>query len=221
MKHGMISIAKGSTNAYVVEELLSKRIDKIAYVLGRVLPEKMERSYDSPAPAKDVVLKDGEPVDISVVESVQYMGENDVFIKGGNVLNYEEGVVGVLMGALNGGTIGTTIETINRNKINLVLPIGLEKSVFTDVYSIQKELENGVIWRDAPLRLMPLSGTIVTEIEALEILTGVTAVRISAGGIGGAEGSGRLLLKGEVEQVRKVGELVRNIQGEPPFLTLH
>lgn len=219
LTHGMIAIAKGTTNGYVVEELLNKRIDKTAYVLGKTLPEKMEGLYSFPATAKDVVLKDGEPVDISVVESVRYMGGSDVFIKGGNALNYEKGLAGVLSGALNGGTIGATLEIINHNKINLILPIGLEKSVATDVYSIRKELEDGVIWQDAPLRLVPLSGTIVTEIEALEVLTGVKAVPISAGGIGGAEGSIRLLLKGEAEQVRKAEELVENIQGEPPFLT--
>jgi hypothetical protein len=222
LRHGMIAVAKGTTNGYVVEELLNKRIDKTAYVLGKTLPEKMEGLYSLPAPARDVVLKDGEPVDTSVVESVRSMGEGDVFIKGGNALNYEKGVVGVLMGSLKGGTIGATIDTINRHKINLVLPVGLEKSVVTDVYSIQEELEkNEATWRGAPLRLMPLSGTVVTEIEALEILTGAKAVLVSAGGIGEAEGSIRLLLKGDPEKVRKAAALIADIQGEPPFLTLH
>ena len=218
LTHGMIAIAKGTTNGYVVEELLNERIDKTAYVLGKTLPEKMEGLYSFPATAKDVVLKDGESVDISAIEAVRSMGKGDVFIKGGNALNYKEGLVGVLTGALKGGTIGATLETINRNRINLVLPIGLEKSVVTDVYSTQKELEDGVIWQDAPLRLVPLSGTIVTEIEALEILTGVKAIPIAAGGIGGAEGSIRLLLKGESEQVSKAEKLVADIQGEPPFI---
>jgi len=125
------------------------------------------------------------------------------------------------MGSLKGGTIGATIDTINRHKINLVLPVGLEKSVVTDVFSIQEELEkNEATWRGAPLRLVPLSGTIVTEIEALEILTGAKAVLVSAGGVGGAEGSIRLLLKGNPEKVRKAAALIADIQGEPPFLTL-
>ena len=222
LRHGIIAVAKGTTNGYIVEELLNKRIDKTAYVLGKTLPEKMEGLYRFPDPAKDVVLKNGEPIDISVVESVRSMGEGDVFIKGGNALNYEKGLVGVLSGALNGGTIGATLEIINHHKISLVLPIGLEKSVVTGVYSTQEELKKGAVtWRDAPLRLVPLSGIIVTEIEALEILTGVKAGVISAGGVGGAEGSIRLLLKGETEQVRKAVELITDIQGEPSFLTLH
>ena len=222
LSSGIIAVAKGTTNGYVVEELLNKRIDKTAYILGKTLPEKMEGLYSFPAPAKDVVLKNGEPIDISVVESVRSMGVGDVFIKGGNALNYEKGLVGVLSGALNGGTIGATLEMLNYHKISLVLPIGLEKSVVTSAYSIQEELIKGeVTWRDAPLRLVPLSGIIVTEIEALEILTGVKAGVISVGGIGGAEGSIRLLLKGEIEQVSKAVELITDIQGEPSFLTLH
>ena len=218
LEQGMIAIAKGTTNGYIVEELSDTRIDKASYVLGRVLPEKMEMSFNFPPPMKDIVLKDGKSVDISVVASVQHMGENDVFIKGCNILNYERKIAGVLKGSIAGGTIGATVEAIKRNKINLVLPVGLEKSSHSNIYSIRDELEEGITWRDSPLRLEPLTGIIVTEIEALEILTGVKAIQISAGGIGGAEGSIRLLLKGEEEQVKTAAKLIENIQGEPPFL---
>ena len=218
LERGMIAIAKGTTNGYVVEELLNKRIDKTAYVLGRVLPEKVENVYKFPPPMKDIVLKDGKLVDISVVEAVHHMGENDIFIKGCNILNYEKKIAGVLMSGTVGGTIGATIEVIKRNKINLVLPVGLEKSLSGDIYPIHKELEEGVTWRGSLLRLVPLRGTIISEIEALEILTGVKAIQISAGGIRGAEGSTRLLLKGEEEQVKAATGLIENIQGEPPFL---
>ncbi|MDD5509196.1 MAG: hypothetical protein PHI12_00035 [Dehalococcoidales bacterium] len=217
---GIVAIAKGTTNGYVVEELLNKGIDKTVYVLGRVLPEKMENTYDFSPSMNDIVLKDGKLVGISVIEAVHHMGENDVFIKGCNILNYEKRIAGVLKGSGTGGTIGATIEVIKRNKINLVLPVGIEKSSGADIYSIRKELEEGVTWRGSLLRLEPLTGTIVTEIEALEILTGVKAIQVSAGGIGGAEGSVRLLLKGKEGQVQEAEDLIEDIQGEPPFLKL-
>ncbi len=41
LKDGMIAVAKGTTNAYIVEELLGKPIDKPAYTIGVTLPQKM------------------------------------------------------------------------------------------------------------------------------------------------------------------------------------
>jgi len=37
---GMIAIARGTTNGYVAEEILGRKIDKTSYVLGVVLPGK-------------------------------------------------------------------------------------------------------------------------------------------------------------------------------------
>ena len=66
--------------------------------------------------------------------------------------------------------------------------------------------------------MWPLTGTIVTEIEALEILTGVDAYLYSAGGIAGAEGAVRILVEGTDEEVQDTLELVESIKGEPRYL---
>jgi len=63
-----------------------------------------------------------------------------------------------------------------------------------------------------------LTGQIVTEIEALQILTGVSAFQTGAGGIGGAEGSVHLMVRGSPEQVTAARDLVLEIQGETPFV---
>ena len=63
-----------------------------------------------------------------------------------------------------------------------------------------------------------LTGHIVTEIEALNILADVTAFQAAAGGIGGAEGAVWLVFRGNRENVEKALRLVEGIQGEPPFV---
>ena len=63
-----------------------------------------------------------------------------------------------------------------------------------------------------------LTGEIVTELEAIHILTGATAFQCSAGGIGGAEGGVWLVFRGNREQVSKALELVGSVQGEPPYV---
>ncbi len=66
--------------------------------------------------------------------------------------------------------------------------------------------------------MFPLRGHIVTEIEALEILTGVRVLQMAAGGIGGAEGAVRLLVRGTRDEVEKALAVVKEVQGAPPFV---
>jgi len=146
------------------------------------------------------------------------MSSEDVFIKGGNLLNYEKRVVDILLGSPTGGTSGATLPTIRDKKINLVIPIGLEKSVHTDIYAVSQRLSQGVPYGEAQLRLMLVTGIIVTEIEALEILAGVNVMQISSGGIGEAEDAVRLLLDGDSHQIEKALEIINEVQGESPLL---
>ena len=67
-------------------------------------------------------------------------------------------------------------------------------------------------------RMWPLTGTIITEIEALAILTGVDAYLYSAGGVAGAEGAVRLLVDGTDEEVEETLKLIKSIKGEPRYL---
>ena len=64
---------------------------------------------------------------------------------------------------------------------------------------------------------MPMTGSIITEIEAINILTGATAYQIAAGGIRGAEGSVRLHITGTPDQIKNVQKILSEIKGEPPY----
>jgi len=219
LKKGMIVIAKGTTNGYIVEEILGKKIDKLSYVLGVVFPEKKDFSKRlNRNIIKEVVLKDGKIINLSIIDAVKKMSRGDIFIKGGNVLNYERQIVGVLQGSLEGGTIGATLPIIKDKKINLVIPIALEKRTEESIYEISRALSGDVMWKNQPIRLKSIKGTIITEIEALRVLTEVKASQISAGGVGGAEGSVRLLLDGNKKQMRITDKILKSIFGEPPFI---
>ena len=51
-------------------------------------------------------------------------------------------------------------------------------------------------------------GKTITEINAVEILSGATAVPVASGGLGGAEGAMTLIIKGTNEQVRSAIEFI-------------
>lgn len=217
LNDGIIVIAKGSTNSYIVEELLSRKIDKRAYLTGIVTPDKpLTSGIPRPEPMRDVVLVRG-VVDESLdrFTAVEKMGRGDVYIKGANALNYREKVAGILIGSEDGGTIGRTIGYIVGKKINLVIPVGLEKLVYESIWELARKMNSQD--SEGP-SLMPVTGLIITEIEALKILTGVDATLVSSGGIAGAEGAVRLLIEGSEEQVKKALSLLQTIKGEPPLM---
>lgn len=213
---GTVSIAKGGTNAYIVEEILGKPIEKHHYVLGQVLPAGVSRAdADLSADVPDVVLVKGQPVaGASATGALAHMKAGDVFVKGANALNYAAGVAGLLVGHPTGGTMGAAIGTLIARRIRLLIPIGLEKETPADIVEAARTLEEE--GGNGP-SLWPIYGDVFTEIEALRVLCGVDAVPIGAGGVAGAEGAVWLACFGDDQQVQAVNALAGELQSEAPF----
>ena len=211
LAEGMVAIGKGTTNGRVVEEILGEKIDRSSYVTGRILPSKGARGgVKLSASLPDVVLRKGQRVEgLSSVDSVAEMKQGDVFIKGCNAVNYQQKLGGILIGhPTTGGTIGGTLGAILSKKIHLVLPVGLEKSVYADMNQISMSVrEDGEYIGSAPT-LLAVAGHIVTEIEALKILAGVKALQVAAGGVAGAEGAVWLLIEGDKPQIESALKII-------------
>jgi len=219
LREGTVAIAKGTTNSYIVEEILGKPIKRTDYCTGVTLPEQGGPKGATSSKIPDVVLKRGQPLPVSVTEAVREMGENDVFIKGANALNYERRQAAILIGHPTGGTIGAVLGTIVARRIKLLLPVGLEKSVPGDLFEAAARVAADVEREGNVPMLWPVPGHIFTELEAIAVLTMARATPIGAGGIGGAEGSVRLLIEGTPVQVKAAAALLESIRGEPPFIS--
>jgi len=218
LSDGIVAVAKGSTNAYVVEELTGHKRHKPHYCTGTTQPHQGKIGAEIANKLPDLVLRKGEQVEgVSVTEIVAEMGPGDVFMKGANALNYERGQAGILIGHPTGGTIGAAIGTLVARRAHLLIPVGLEKSVPHDLEGLHGRLTaSGAAGSGATL--WPVRGEIFTELEALRCLCGVEAAAIGAGGIAGAEGSVRVSVWGTKEQVDSVAALLEEIYGEPPFV---
>ena len=217
LENGMVVVATGTTNAYVLQEIKGEKFDLRRYRSGITTPDVPEKSKEPAGePIPDVVYKKGAIVkELNRFNAVKQMGKGDVYIKGANALNYEDQIAGVLIGGGDGGTLGAVLGSIIGKHIHLVIPIGLEKLVYEDIndlylLSMEEDYEGPSMW--------PISGIIITEIEALEILCGVSATLFSAGGVAGAEGSVRLLIEGDDESINDALDLIKNIKGEPRYL---
>ena len=143
----------------------------------------------------------------------------DVFIKGVNALD-PQGNVGILIGdPLEGGPMGRIISTWRKKPFHLIFPVGLEKLIPMPISEAAQEakLTKYDYAMGLATGLLPCPNgenvNVITEMQAINILSGATAVPVAAGGLGGAEGAITLVLKGNEEQVKKAIEFVEQSKG--------
>jgi hypothetical protein len=214
---GILVICGGTTNGYLAEEFLGQPVDKRAFRYGITLPSKPEKGMPGePSGRKDLIFRNGQ-VDDSVdrIGIVPSMKRGDVFIKGANALDYKNKVAGILIANPTGGTVGAGWGRIYGSHIHLIIPVGLEKVIYGDIWDLaRKTMAPEYIGPS----LYPVTGTIVTEIAALGMLSGVHAELLSAGGVAGAEGSIRLYLDGDDQTMGKAKAVLEGVRGEPRFL---
>lgn len=218
MQSGTVVVTKGSTNAYVAEELLGEAIPKGSYVLGRTTPAKSDTSGIFSGNIPEVIFVNGKKTEIALKDVVLQMKRGDVVIKGANALNRETGIAGLLVGHPEGGTLGTIIGSAYGKGLHLLIPVGLEKEIAEDIQELSDLISSDPeCARPGMPALWPVQGEIITEIEALEILCDVEAHQIGAGGVCGAEGGVWLAVWGEADDIVEVKGLIDSIQGEPAF----
>ncbi len=210
---GRVLIIKGTTNAYVVEELLHERIDKLSFARGLTLPHGLRRRPVEGREFGDVLIEKGDiRTDVDIAEAVETLKRGDLILKGANALNYREQMAGVLIGDPRSGTVGLALRKAVGTHVRMMIPVGLEKS-------ISGSIMDAVSFLQCPSHhgegMMPLWGDIFTEIEALEVLAGVKATHVASGGISGAEGAVWIAYGGDQEQMSRAHEVLKSIYGEP------
>lgn len=217
LAHGRVVIAVGTTNTYVAEEILGEKMPRGSFVAGFVGPQGL---WETPPEVRlnPVVLVRGDRVDRRPREVLEEFEAGDVFIKGANAVD-AAGMAGIFLGGASGGTIGLAIGYLAARGAHLVVPVGLEKLVPSVAEAAGCMGTSAVeMATGEPVGLMPLVGArVITEIEALKVLTGVRASHVGGGGVGGAEGTVTLLLDGERDRVESAFSLVKSLKGEPPF----
>jgi len=219
LKDGTVIIAKGTTNTYVAEEITGEKVPHGAYVYGRTYPVQGGKTLPSVEPIGEIVLIKGErQQELPLEEAVKRLEPGDVVIKGANALDYQNKTAGVLIGSPTGGTSGKIMPFVVARKAHLIIPVGLEKQTAWPVMDIANKMREPVeSLNDIPSMFL-LTGHIVTEIEALELLSGASVFQAASGGIGGAEGAVRLIVRGSKRRVEKALQIAESVQGEPPFV---
>ncbi len=230
---GTIVLHPSSDTYFVAEELLGKKPWCDAWMGGAIVPKalcteighRLASYYRPKAPGekstpddfrhnwviKDGVMTAGERLG-TILES---LGPDDVYIKGANAID-PQGNVGVLIAnPVHGGPIARVMIASKKRGFKVVLAVGLEKLIPTPIREAAVEAKRKLYEYGMGLAcgLFPAQGITVTEVKAIEILSGAKAIPIAAGGLGGAEGSTVLVLKGERDQVQTAIKYVEASKG--------
>lgn len=219
LKNHTIVIISGSTNGYIAEEVLSKinQLDdfsKESFVRGiNIGPgQKLETGNYSES---DIVIEKGTwNKGKTIFDIAPYLGQHDIILKGANAVEPERKLAGIQIANPTFGTSAAILPAVIGRRTELIIPVGLEKRIFGNIGEIAAKMNAP---SSSGLRMLPITGTIITELEAINILTGASAELIGAGGVNGAEGSCWIGVSGTDEQIKSAEEIIRSIANEPPF----
>ena len=217
LRDGWLVISRGITPAYFLEELVGEAEPKQNYTAGIITQGRFGTviAEDQIGPW---VMRDGKLVDISAPEALAQLEAKDVSIKGANAVD-PDGNIGVFAGDSAGGTVGGIWGTLTARGCHWIAPVSLERlipSVIDAHFHAGNHLWD-LTMGGAPGFMPVVTAKGVTEIQALEILTGVSAVHIASGGVAGSEGAVMLALEGDKETVMAAFELCESVKGEPPI----
>ena len=226
LKSGTIVIVAGTTNGYVAEEILKNLsqptdFDRSRFFRGITLPPGRPTTETGRLPDEsrfpgDVVIVNGIwQSGATIFDVADDLKEGDVILKGANVVDLRRRRAAILIGHPKGGTTTVALQAVVGRRVRLILPVGLEKRVTGDLDQLAAILNAS--GAQGP-RLFPVPGEVVTELEAISMLTGATAELVAGGGVCGAEGSVWLAVTGTLEQEKSAENVLKQVAAEPPFV---
>ena len=217
---GIITIHPSSSTYFLIEELTGAKPTGI-WVCGVIVPRGMcsartdkNRDHGGGVRHNWIVQNGVAERGRTIVDILASMGPDDIYVRGCNALD-PEGNVGVIVGERDGGPISLAIGAAKRQGFKIVAPVSLGKHIPVPIREAARHVGINRIDKamGKPVSLIRVPATVVTEVDAVRILTGATATPVAAGGLGGAEGALSLALTGTEEQVLQAYSLVESVKG--------
>lgn len=222
---GIIGIARCTSGAYVVEELIDRKLaNKNGYCSGFFVAQG-SCAVQTQDQEKLLVLSRGKEQWLTSEEGniskfIGNMNCHDIIIKSGNILDCN-GEAGTLVASPSGGEIGSYLPHILAIGIQLIVPMTINKTVSDSLHTIVSSMGITKIepsrCHGMPCGVIPLPGQIITEIHAIHLLTKANALPVAVNGIGSGAGSVMLLIDGPRKYVDRAWEIIEKIKGEPPM----
>ena len=220
LRSGTIFVIGGTTNVYVANALLEETgsdpcVNFPAFHRGVALPPGAKLQVCEQL--GDLVIEKGVPhfsAPQDLPEVCRTLKAGDIIFKGANALNLSNRTAAILLGnAETGGTIMEATRAVTARRAKLILPVGVEKRVDTDLDALESLVNDP---EASGLRLFRAPGEAFCELDAIRLLTGCEATIIASGAVNGGEGGVYLQIVGEAQE--KLRELLSDVRNEPPVL---
>jgi hypothetical protein len=121
----------------------------------------------------------------------------------------------MMAGAEGGFAPGAAMTALMTEGASVIIAAGLDKLIPGTIRNAVAAAGRKGVDRSVGMAvgLMPLSGRVITEKDALEVLADVKASVIGRGGAFGGEGSTVLAVEGEAEEAEKIFRIVLSVKG--------
>jgi hypothetical protein len=225
---GIIGLARCSSCAYIVEELTGKKMDNLMRYCSGYIGGPGSCAVLNTEQGKLLVLDHGRErwlhySEGNILKFIDEMDQDDVIIKSGNVID-PSGQVGTLVAHPTGGEAGYYLPYILAKGIHLIVPTLISKSIPFPLSRLLTSLGTSRIRVDRThgivCGMIPLPGTVVTELDAIRLLSGAEALPIAVNGIGSGRGSVTLLVEGPEKEVDAAWKIINSVKGEPALMEL-
>ncbi|MBM4330904.1 MAG: hypothetical protein FJ117_06695 [Deltaproteobacteria bacterium] len=215
-KKGTIILKGGTTVSAISEELCGRPMKISGMITPKgTLTSKFKQEIDLP----HALLLRGDKV-LSLDSKEVWEKEtprftpNDLVITGANAFDaYGHAVL--MAGTFAGGNSLPAFQSMLIEGVPFLIAAGLEKLVPGNLWEVipmagrkKVDLSYGMA-----VGLIPVFGTIFTEVQAIETLAQVKALVIGKGGIHGAEGGSTLLVDGPKKEILKIDGLYQKLKG--------
>lgn len=214
-KSGRMVIVGGSTTRHVAWSLTGEDPGRDAFAVGWIrdgVLGETPRSKRGPGPLlfENGVMTRGWPGSL-----MEHFGNGDVYIKGANAID-PQGNAAVLMGSPTGGSIGMAMTILQVKGGTLVIPVSLRKNIPSVPAACgllgHEHVDRVMGSKVGYMPIMAGTATIVTEISALRLLTGVLATLVAADGVDDCVGALVLHLRGSHEEMDGAWNLLTELR---------
>ena len=212
LKTGRVVIKGGSTGSAIAEYMASVKLR----IAGRIT-QLGTKAPHNPVGDHTIMLEGGKikrlDTDAELIKAAARMTRGDVFITGANALDCNRKAAVMLGVPLS--PLSRFIPSMIAKGITTIIAVGWEKLIpgSIDDASNDASIESTDVAMGMAVGLLPLQGNVITETDAITLISGAGATVIGAGGVMGGEGSTTMIIRGNKEEVKTAWDTVRAIKG--------
>ncbi|MFH1169843.1 MAG: hypothetical protein V1691_04015 [Chloroflexota bacterium] len=216
LDNGILVLKGGTTISALAEEIASVQLVIHGRISQRGTTTTANHSVDphivsvEGGKVKTIRIENFDDVD----EVAARMGRDDVLVTSANALDIHRKTA-LMVGRPLGSLAGRFLPSLMVKGVKIIIGIGWEKLIPNSIEEALQAAGNNRIdlATGTAVGLLPLTGTVVTETDAVTMLTGARTTVIGAGGIMGGEGSTTFVAEGEDSQLKKAWELIQSVKG--------